>query len=135
MTSLTTSSWQLSKFKQRSKCRIRRLSCCIYLENRLSYNHQNLEAHFADLPYIYTGYDITNYFRSGATAKNSRKCRLKRLQVEFLENSFSRGSPNLTRLSGINDPTKLPDMTSSQHAIEYWTKVMRKTGPAGQRVK
>ena len=36
--------------------------------------------------YNQTGHDVTKYFRSEATAKkNRRKCRLRRLQVEFLE--------------------------------------------------
>ena len=37
----------------------------------------------AGLPYICTWYEVTNYFRSETTAKNSRKCLLKRLWVEF----------------------------------------------------
>ena len=54
--------------------------------------------------------------------------------------TLRRGSPNFTRFSGITDPTNLPDMRSPvasnrlQNAIQYWTKVMRKTGPAGQRI-
>ena len=48
---------------------------------------------------------------------------------------------NFTRFSGTTGPTNLPDMTSLvasgrlQNAINYCTKVMRKTAPVGQRVK
>ena len=54
---------------------------------------------------------------------------------------FMRESPNFTRLSVITGPTNLMDMTSLvassrlQNAFKYWTKVMRKTGQAGQRFK
>ena len=53
---------------------------------------------------------------------------------------FKRGSPNVKRLSGTSGPRNLPDPTSLvtscrlQNAIKYWTKVMRKTDPVGQRV-
>ena len=40
----------------------------------------------AGLPIICTGHNVTNYFRSKATAKkNSPTCRIRRLEVEFLE--------------------------------------------------
>ena len=54
---------------------------------------------------------------------------------------LTRGSPNFTRLSSITGPTNLLDMTllvpsgRLQNVIKYWTKVMRNTGPAGQRVE
>ena len=54
---------------------------------------------------------------------------------------FKRESPTFTRLAGTIGPTNLPDMTSLvapgrlQKAIKYCTKVMRKTGLAGQGVK
>ena len=54
---------------------------------------------------------------------------------------FKGGSLNFTRLSLTTSPTKLPDMASLvasgllQNAIKYCTKVVHKTGPAGQRVK
>ena len=43
----------------------------------------------AELSYISTGYEITSCFRSEDTAKKRRKYRLRRLQVEFLENVLS----------------------------------------------
>ena len=41
------------------------------------------------MPYICTEYDLTNYFRSEVIAKDRRKCRLRRLQVEFREKGLS----------------------------------------------
>ena len=37
----------------------------------------------------HTGYDITSDFRSEIIAKNCRKCRLRRLWLEFLQNGFN----------------------------------------------
>ena len=54
---------------------------------------------------------------------------------------FEGGSPSFTQLSGTIGRTHLLDMTSlvasgrMQNAIKYCTKMMRKTGPADQRVK
>ena len=98
------------------------------------YGHIN-----TNLPYICTAYDINNYFRSEATAKKIRpKCRLRRLQVEFLEKGLGEDR-QIHKVVGDNRPTNLLDMTSlvtsgrPQNATEYCTKMMRKTGPAGQK--
>ena len=70
--------------------------------------------------------------------KKGRKCRLRRLRVEFLENGFVPGPPNCTRLSGTMAPTDPPDMMSLaasgrlQHVIKYCAKVHKKTGAAGK---
>ena len=54
---------------------------------------------------------------------------------------LKRGSPNFARLSATIDPTNrlyMKTLIASgrlQNAIEYCTKVTRKTGPAGQGVK
>ena len=37
----------------------------------------------ADIIYSHTGYDVIIYFRAEVTAKKRRKCRLRRLWVEF----------------------------------------------------
>ena len=95
-----------------------------------------------DLSYICTGYGVIIYFRSEATAKKKpSKMPPYTASGVISREKFMRGSPNFTRLSGTNVHKNLPDMTSLissgrlQNAIEYWTKVMRKTGTAGQRVK
>ena len=81
------------------------------------------------------GYDITNYFRSKATAKKSRKCRLRRTASAGISRErFKRGSPNFTLLSGTTGPRHRPDLTSPltsgrlQNSIKYCTKVMRQRG-------
>ena len=92
------------------------------------------------MPYICTGYDAMNYFRSeNLQQKNLSKMQPQTASDGISRERFMRGSPNFTRLSGITGTTNLLDMTSLvtsgrlQNAIKHWTKVMRKTG--GQRVK
>ena len=95
----------------------------------------------ADLPNIGTGYDATNCFRSEATENKLSKMPLQTASGGISRQRFMRVSPNFTRLSWITGPTNLLDITSTvasgrlQNAINYWTKVMRKAGPVGQRVK
>ena len=82
--------------------------------------------------------DVTIYFRSEVIAKKLSKIPLRRLWVEFIENSCSNDHGILPTYRG--QPANLPDMTSLaasnrlQNAIKYCTKVHR-TGLTGQRVK
>ena len=83
MTSLTISGWQLSKFKERSKmpyttASLLHISRTIWARITKFYRHIP-----TDLPYICTGFDVTNNFWSEATAKNKRKCRITWLWVKF----------------------------------------------------
>ena len=84
MASLTSSGWQLPKLKKRSKMQHMAASL-LYISwtvwDSITKFYRHIHAY---LPYICTGYGITMYFRSEATVKtNSRKCRLRRLWVEF----------------------------------------------------
>ena len=71
----------------------------------------------------------------GSSKKNRRNCRLRRLRVEFLENSLSEVTKFYT-LIGDSQPHKPADMKSPsasgrlQNATKYWTKVS-KTGAGG----
>ena len=91
--------------------------------------------------YIFTGYDVTIYFRSEATAKIPSKMPPRTASGGISRERFKRGSPNFTRLSGTTVPTNQPDMTPLitsgrlQNSIKYCTKVTGKTCPAGQIVK
>ena len=93
------------------------------------------------LPYIGTGYYVTNYFQSDATAKKKSKMPLQAASGGISRVWFKQGSPIFTWLSGTTGPRNLPDMTSLvtsgrlRNAIKYCTKVIRKTGPADKRVK
>ena len=94
----------------------------------------------ADLSYIYTGYDVNNYFQSKAAAKKPSKIPLQTASGGIFRKRFKRRS-SCTRLSETTSPTNVCDMTSLvtsgrlKNAIKYCTKVMRQTGPTGQRVK
>ena len=65
--------------------------------------------------------------------------------MEFLDKDFSEDHHISHGCRGLGTETtghiNLPDMTSLvassrlQNAVKYCTKVVRKTGPAGQRVK
>ena len=87
-------------------------------------------------------YDVTSYFRLVVVKVliNGRKWRLRRLRVEFLENSFKWGSQNFTSLWWLIGSTNFADMTSLavsgqlQSVVKYCTKV-HKTGSDGQRVE
>ena len=142
MMSLATSGWQLSKFKKNVRtCRIRRLSYSISREP-FAPKSPHSQAIQADLLYICIGYDVTNDFRSEATAeKKTIKCHLKRRRGKIFRERLQRGSPNtFTQLSWTTGPRNLPDMMSLvtsgrlQNAIKYFTEVRRKTGPVSQRV-
>ena len=56
--------------------------------------------------YNHTGYDVTNYFRSEATAKKT-KMPPHTASGGISRDRFVRGSPNFARLSWIADPTNL----------------------------
>ena len=88
----------------------------------------------------HTEYDVNGYLlpvSSYRSSKNGRKCRLRRLRMEFVENGLYLvpGPPNFACLSATIGLTNLPDMMSlaassrQQNAIKYCTK-MRKTAPA-----
>ena len=66
------------------------MASLLYISRTVRARITKLYAHIrADLPDIYTGYVVTNYFLWEATAKKTRrKCRLRRLQAEFLENGL-----------------------------------------------
>ena len=92
--------------------------------------------------YNHTGYDVTNYTRSEPKAKKPSKIPHQKASGVISREQFKRGSPNFTRLSGTTCPRNLQDIMTSliasgrlQNAIKYCTKVMRKTGPACQRIK
>ena len=62
-----------------------RLVC---VKTNLTYNHPiSVDIH-TDLIYNHTGYDVTIYFQSEVIAKKCRKCRLRRLWLEFTENGL-----------------------------------------------
>ena len=140
MTSLCTSGWQLSKFKNVRKCRIRQIRCCISCETLWGKITKFYKPIQADMTYNGAGYDVTNCFRSEATAKKPSKMPHQTSSGGISREWFRRGSPNFARLSGTAGPRNLPDMTSLlpsrrlQNAIKYCPKVMRKTGPPGQSV-
>ena len=84
----------------------------------------------ADLPYICTRNDVTNFFRSESTAKNPLKMPHQTASCGISRERFKRWSQNFTRLSGTTGARKMLDMTSLvtshrlQSAIKYWTKVV-----------
>ena len=73
-------------------------------------------------------YDITNYFQSEATTKkNSRKCRLRRLWVEFLWYGVLPPTNWWASCSHMTSPAASSQL---QNVTVYYFEV-RKTGPAG----
>ena len=132
MTSLTTSSWQLSKLKNSRWFR----SWTVWARIAKFYRHIH-----ANMLYICTWYYFTNDFQLEVIAKKLSKMPPQTASGGISWEWFKRGSPNFTQLSRITGATNLPDMTSLvasgrlQNTIKYWTKVMRKTGPVGKRVK
>ena len=89
----------------------------------------------------HTGYNIISCFWSEVIAKkNRRKCHLRRLLVEFLENGLSQDPEIVHACWGnwLHKPAAYEAAIAAssplQNAIKYCTKV-RKTGPAGQRVE
>ena len=90
----------------------------------------------AGLLYTHTGQDLTSYFRSEVIAKNRRKYRLRRLQVEFLKNDLTKDRDD-THNRGQRAPKAAGDdftlavSVLLQNAIKYCTNV-HKTDEAGQ---
>ena len=79
----------------------------VYLKNgwhRITKFHTDINT---DPLYSQTGYNVTSYFHSQKIArKNCRKCRLRWLRVEFLENGISEDQKILyqllpVRISGV----------------------------------
>ena len=72
--------------------------------------------------------------------KNCRKCHLRRLWVEFRQNSLKDDQEMLHAFRGQSAPQSLPDMTSLaasgrlQNAIKYCTKVRKCVQPAKGRI-
>ena len=143
MTSLRTSGWQLPKFKNGRKYRNWRLRCCISRETfeLKSPNFTSTSMLICHPLHLHRIWRHELLPVGSYSEKNWWECRLRRLQVEYLENRLRGGSPNFTWLSWITGSTNMLDITSLvasgrlQNAIKYWTKVIRKTGPAGQIVK
>ena len=61
---------------------------------------------------VFRRHDVIIYFRSEVIGKNSRKYRLRRLRVEFLENGLSQDHEVLYGLSRATGPTNMPETTS-----------------------
>ena len=114
MTSLTTSGLQLSKLKKRLKMPPPTASLSyLYIENRLSKNHQILQASIPTCPTL--SLDITSLLTSGRNQLQRKKTSKMHPQAAsggILRERFKRGSPNFTRFSRTTGPTNLPDMTS-----------------------
>ena len=142
MTSLATFGWQLSKLKNGRKCPHRRLRCRISGELfELESPTFTVSGIHTDLPYICicTGYDdtrselITN--KSSKMPPHTTSGRISREMSLSKDHQISRSCP------GQLAPINMPDMTSLVasgrllNTIKYCTKVMRKWGPAGERVK
>ena len=112
MTSLTTSGWQLSKFKEWPKMP-NPTALLLYISRTVRARITKFYGcNKASLPYIGTGYDVTAYFRSEATAKRQSKMPLQTASGGISREKFKRGSPNFTQLSGITGPTHVLDSTT-----------------------
>ena len=89
MTSLATSGWQLSKLQNGRKCRLRRLRCYI---SREPFELESPNFTSTSIPTCPTvASDATSLTTSGRKLprKKRRKCRIRRLQVEFLDKGLS----------------------------------------------
>ena len=89
-TSRTTSAWQLSKFKNMRKCRIRWLRCCISHEPFELKSPSFTGPSRPTCPIPSTGYDITSYFPSEATAKKTSKMPPQTASGEISRERFKR---------------------------------------------
>ena len=57
-----------------------------------------------ELPNIYAGYDVTNYYRSEVVTKKPSKIPHQTASGGISRGLFYRGSPHFTRLSGTTGP-------------------------------
>ena len=106
---------------------------------RITKFYQNIHT---DLHYTCAGHDVTIYFRSEATVKIPSKMPPQTASNGIYQEVLKRGSPNFIRLSGTTDfshKSAWYNVThyfrSAANAIQYCTKMMRETCPAGQRLK
>ena len=89
MTLLTTSGYQLSKFKKTVETAASDDFVVVCLDNCLTLNHKISQTHHTDLPCICTGYVYHKLLTVGShREKKPSKCRIRRLQVEFLEKAL-----------------------------------------------
>ena len=130
MTSLTTSGWQLSKFKNGRKCRIRRLRCCI---SREPFELERPNFTGTSTPNCPTFAPVmTSLCTSGRKLQRKKTSTMPPQTASggISREKFKRGSPNCTRLSRTSGLINLPEMTSLvasdrlQNAIKLFTKVV-----------